>query len=265
MPNLKKTDIQHPNFQVLRDGTKQAIPRLTQYQLKDMAVTIINHDHLRNDKINKYIMDALIPRLPKLSFKSIVILDYLIQKKRLEKFYEILRLNIRIIFLFRVDELLDGFEEFESLKGITIYMSNNTDIVSRKMLNRLATSLLLAEENLFDMKLIESIIIMLSRFDELDEHVIKLLNKMTQLYSKCIPTITNVRSLISLIRSNSKTIDKKAFIDSGLIPHFLQTLSESDTNISVSVFGLIDLIDMVRAILFSFLFIFFNSDQFCYL
>lgn len=222
----------HPNFEKLRRITQYTLPRLRDYEVKDMLVVVLSTQILMDDKLSKIIMNAFLQRISLISLDQIIFLDFILRKyynlNELNKRYEIFRLTLQTMFLLKVHNEIGEFRNFESMRKIATYIGNNHEIIPSNILNSLTSSLLLADDEQF--KVIDIIIILrlLSRFGELNEHVLKLLRKMFNLWCESIPTVNDVKLLSVMLAKNKDIIDKNAFNDKNFIRHCTQVLIKAN-------------------------------------
>lgn len=252
--NFSENDAQNPKFRMFLKRATHAIPALKPIQLRDISVNIIDNPHLRNDKINDLYINALIANLRDVPLIETIFVDFIIRKLKLNAKYATLLSRIQTWFLLKFDEVLDNFEDFDCLMRIVDYISKNTEIISEQILNRLTTSLLLAEDANFELDDIIKILGLLFHIKDVafGENQSKLLHAMVRLWKQCRPTIKDAELLTSILLSNAgDEINKKAFVDSGLIQNLFEILNEDK---KVAFYSMRNLSKMVNKIHFTYLF-----------
>lgn len=182
--------IKHPKFNVLREATIAHLPQLNTKEVKGIFVAILPSKLIMYDKLGGKIAEAMIKRASFLPFDQVTFIDFMLRKcykvDELSKDYNILRLTLQSLFLAKVEDELDGSKSFEDTMKIIAYCDNNSEIIPTKIVNSLTTSLLLADEEQFAITDVTSVLIFLSNFVELNEHIEKLFRKMIDLWYQLI-------------------------------------------------------------------------------
>lgn len=250
---VRVEDVQKVDFQSFLRQTMEIIRRMAGSEILQVMIGIIHHEQLRKHPVNKCVMNALIAKIRALQFRDMAFLDYLIQRMKLNSTYDRLRLEIQKTFLENVDGILDECKEFETLLMTTVYMRDNTNIVSTTVLNRLSHFLILTNGD-YKVQDIRNVIALYSQFNYLEKQAIEALNKMVQIWCKLNPKIRDVGLLISLFvhNENRNKMDKLAFENSGLIRFIFDYLNES--NDPQIIFCFADLIKMVLSITYMYIF-----------
>lgn len=224
--------IKHPKFRVLRDATETHLPQFNTKQIKSIFTAILSSKPIMTDKLGKMIAEALIKRASYLPFDQILFLDFILHKyyrvSELSKDYNIIRLTLQTMFLSKVEDELDGSKSFEEIMKFVAFCENNAEIVPMKIVNSLTTSLLLFDEEYFNIQEIMSVLLFLSNFGKLNEHAEKLLRKMIDLWHQQPVTARNVMVLFKVLANKCDTIDKEIFQETEFIRHCINIVIEQD-------------------------------------
>lgn len=221
---FKPKDVKHPKFEVLCEATEQLLPHLDTKMLTNMFVAILPSKAVMHHEMGKLIADALNKRVSFIPFDQITFIDYLLNKfydgSELSYTYNELRSRMLTQFLKRVEDELDGFSEFERLMNILAYCEGNSQNIPDKIANAVATSLLIADKDKFTVTNITSVMCFLANHGQLNEHLTKLLHKMTDLWIQLPFSAKEVQILFKLLAAKRKTADKDMFkIQSKFIEH----------------------------------------------
>lgn len=232
--------IRHPKFSVLREATQIHLPQLNTKELKNLFVAIFPSKAMMHDKLNKMVVDALVNRVNYLPFDQIIFLDFILHKyynlTELSKDYNILRLKLQTMFLSKVETALNEMDDFEELMKIVSYCENNAEIIPPKIVNSVATSLLLSDDDKFSVTHITSILIMLAAMGKLNEHVGKLLHKATGLWCQSTVTPAQVQVLLKVLAAKKSTIDRDRFKDLEFIRRCVEVVTQqNDRKLSFSI------------------------------
>lgn len=218
---ITKSVINHPMFDTLREATKILLPKLHSNEVTKIYIALIPSKCVMNDMLSEYVIEALIDKCTLLNFGQILVLDFLIRKyyskKEFNKSQNILLSKLQTMFLSKIDDALDGLDDLKKIMNILAYCENNAEIIPQKVVNTLTTALLLAEDDEFSVQHLFSIIIFLSNFGKLDEHVAKLLKKAVYLWCQSTVEPHNVINLFKTLAYKNATMDSDMFKNTDFI------------------------------------------------
>lgn len=232
--------IRHPKFAVLRSATQFHLPQFNTKELKNVFIAIFPSKAMMHEKLTKMIIDALVNRINYIPFDQIIFIDFIMHKyfhlTELSKDYNILRLKLQTMFLSKVDIALNEMDNFEELMKLVSYCENNAEIIPPKIVNSVATSLLLSDDDKFNVTHITSILIMLASMGKLNEHVEKLLHKAMGLWCQSTLAAAQVQVLLKVLAAKRSTIDRDRFNNSQFICHCIDIITQrKDKKLSFSV------------------------------
>lgn len=229
-PSIKK----HPKYNSLYEATKNHLPQLSTRQIKDVFIAILPSKTIMHDRLGEIISEALVNRAQHIPFEQIVFVDFLINKyynsKNLSKSFNILRMRLQTLFLTKIEDEMEELDSFEDLMKIVSYCQNNSEIIPSKIINLLTTSLLLADDEHFDINDIKTVLIFLANLGKLNERVEKLLRKMIGLWYKSPVTANDVQTLLKVLAAKNSTnkIDKEFFENLEFIRHCVNIVTEQN-------------------------------------
>lgn len=224
--------LMHEGFVNLIQATRSVLPKLTLSQMVDVLRQIIVAKIPMDDELCDLVIDALLSRISMISVDEIIEIDFLLRKSwgihSLNSLFDTLRLTMRTLFAIKVNEELNDELSYEKLLMIVRYLSNNTCISKTIGLDRLAQSLLLIDDNNFQLNDIVCVIITLARCASLDEHSKQLISKMYRIWCNKASTTDHVDNLLSLlVQKKRKFIDMKPFNDAQFIQHCTKVMVDS--------------------------------------
>lgn len=238
LPTTKK----HPKYNILYEATKYHLPQLSTKQVKSIVIAILPSKSVMYDELGETIIDALLKRAQYLPFDQIVFVDFMLNKyyngTDLSNSYKILQLRLQTLFLSRVEDELDEIDSLEEAIKLVSYCHNNTEIIPSKIINLLTTTLLLADDDLFDISDITTVLIFLANLGKLNEHVEKLLRKMISLWNQLPVSAKDAQVLLKVLaaKNSKKKIDKLFFESSEFIQHCVNVVIEqNDKSLTFSV------------------------------
>ncbi|XP_031621528.1 uncharacterized protein LOC116339655 isoform X2 [Contarinia nasturtii] len=227
----------HPKFDVLRTATKRKLPILDAYEVSDIFISLLPSKVIMFDMISEHIVDALLKNVNHFTFYHMLFLDYLIHKyyslNELSKSYNILRLTIQTQFLSKIDDELDGLEDYGKLIKILAFCENNVDLIPDKVLNAITTSLLMADNDQFSIENLMSIIIFLANFGQLNEHVQKLLEKSTNLWCQSNVSAKHIEVLFRILKKKRNTINKEMFENTDFIRYCVNVIIQNNDKMTL--------------------------------
>lgn len=237
---ITQSVIHHRKFAVFREATEILSPQLNTKELKNAFIAILPSKPVMFDRLSNILVDALLKRVSYIPFDQILFVDFVMNKyyyvTELSKNYNILRLTLQTMFLSKIEDELVETKEFADIMKILAYCENNREIISTKMLNTLSTSLLLVEDEKFTVRDITSVLIFLTNFGKLNEHVEKLFQKVIGLWYQLPVTATDVQVLLKVLASKSSTIDKETLTECDFVRHCVNiTIQQDEKRISFSV------------------------------
>lgn len=237
---IRPEHLKHPKFNVLRKATESLAQQLNTKELKNVLVALLPSKAVMNDKLTQTVVNAMLERVIYLPFDQILFIDFLIHKyydlAELSKDYSILRLKMQSMFLSKIEDEFDNFTEFEDVMKIIAYCENNVEIVPSKTVNRLTTSLLLQDDDVFAVTDIISIFIFLANLGKLDGHVEKLMRKVIDLWAQSDVTANEVDVLLRVLAAKSGKINTTHFKDPEFIRKCVNAVIQQDNRkISFSV------------------------------
>lgn len=232
--------IKHPKFTVLREATKAHLPQLNTKELKHLFVAVFPSKAVMYDKLGAMIVGALLKRANYLPFDQVMFLDFMVHKYynpyELSKDYNILRLTLQTMFLSKVEDALEEVKDFNDLMKIVSYCENNAEIIPSKIANSVTTSLLLIDDDKFNVNHIQTIMILLASLGRLNEHVEKLHRRMVSLWYQSTVTAGQVQVLLRVLAAKKGTIDRDRFKSPEFIRHCVNVVAQqTDKKTSFSV------------------------------
>lgn len=228
---LITTDVvRHPKFDLIRQYTEVFLLQFNTKELQNMLISILPSKALMNDKISEMIVNGLLKRINHLPFEQVLFISFILHKYyriyELGKDYICLRLSLQRSFLSQIDDKLDDLDDFETLMKIVAFCNNNVEVITPKIANLIATSLLLIDDDeKFDANHITSCLNLLSSMGTLNEHLKKLLHKMVDLWCDLDVTAVDVRTLLKILSANRDIIDKEQLKETRLIRHCVNVVT----------------------------------------
>lgn len=238
---IKHSEIKHKKFAILRAATEKWLTNISTKSLGQIFITLLPSKPVVADKLMKVIVSEMIERAPHLPFDQILFYDFVIRKyygqKELNENIQILQLKLQTIFLSKIeDELDDESNDFKKTMKILAYCENNNEIVPAKILNKLTTLLLMADDDEFTVTHISSVFIFLANFRGLNSHVEKLFQKMVSLWCQSPVTPKEIQTLFKVLAAKSDTIDTVRFQDTNFIQSCVDVvIQQKDKKLSFGI------------------------------
>lgn len=226
---MTEEDLQHPKFQSFLDKLEETIPQMNGYELSSIAVDIMDNELLQKHEINKTVYDALMTKFQELTFKRMLYVDLIIQKNKSKLFYQKLQLKMQEMFLENIESIFNN-NNYDSKTFISIanYMNDHSEIVRPDILKQFSTALLHLDEYQLHIASVRQIMMLFSKFVELDEQSKIALKKIVKVWTRSNPTLKDVELLLFLLfKCNGNRTDKQAFENSGFIAFILNLLDKS--------------------------------------
>lgn len=113
----------------------------------------------------------------------------------------------------RIGRILDDNDyDFETFKGIANYMNDHTEMICSDILEQFSTALLNFDEYRLTVASVRQLIMLYSKFIELDEQSKIALGRMVNVWKRSNPTLRDVELLLYLLlKYNGNGPDKQAF------------------------------------------------------
>lgn len=227
--SMTKEHFEHPKFQSFLDKVKETVPQLSAHELSFIATDIMNHELLLKHEINNVVHDALMINIRDLTVKQMLFVDIIIQKTKSTDFYREIQRKIQVIFLERIGRILnDNDYDFGTFNRIAHYMNDHTEMICSDMLKQFSIALLHFDEYQLKIGSVRQLIMLYSKFIELNEQSKFALGRMVNVWKRFNPTLRDVELLLFLLlKTNGNGPDKPAFEQSGFIAFILDLLNKS--------------------------------------
>lgn len=239
---ITHSEIKHKKFAILRAATEKWLTSISTKSVRQIFITLLPSKPVMSDKLMKVIVAEMIRRAPHLPFDQILFCDFVIRKyysqTELNENLHILQLKLQTIFLSKIeDELDDESNDFKKTMKILAYCENNNEIVPAKILNKLTTLLLMADDDdEFTVTQISSVFIFLANFRELNPHVEKLFEKMVLLWCQSPATPKEIQTLFKVLAAKSDTIDTGRFQNTNFIQSCVDVvIQQKDIKLSFGI------------------------------
>lgn len=162
---IRPKDLQHPQFEVLREATETLLPEMNTREVKNILIAILPSKAIMHDLLTTQIVEAMLKRVTYLPFHQIHFIDFMIRinykKSELSKDLISLKSTLHTMFLSKIEDELEECTDLDGIMKAVEYCQNNHEIIPSRIVNRLTTLLLLRDDEEFSVQQITNVLILL--------------------------------------------------------------------------------------------------------
>lgn len=231
---VQPDDLQHPQFNVLREATENLSQQLNTTELQDILIALLPSKAVMHDKLTQIVANAMFEQATSLSFHEILLIDFLIHKyyktSELSEDHNNLRLKLQEMFLSKISNEIQNnrLSELEDIMKIVAYCQNNAKIIPLDIMRKLIEVLLRSDDEKFSVVDIASVFTFIANLDKSNKYTRRLLRKMFRLWAKSEPTPQQVEVLLAVLAKRSAKTSTKRFNDIKFIQKCVDSVTQEE-------------------------------------